>query len=205
MSEPAGIVMPFAGSTAPEGWLLCDGSAVSRSTYADLFAAIGTTYGSGDGSGTFNLPDLSGRVVIGVSQSHALGSTGGEATHVLTSSELPVHVHEVPQHGHGNDIAATTPELSHTITQPVFKYNRPNGGNATSMSIQTVWAYNSTANASATRSANLAISDHDAADCTMSGAITDCDSFNSGESGSDLAHNNLQPYLAVKYIISTGE
>lgn len=53
MSEPAGIVLPFAGSVAPDGWLLCDGSAVSRSEYADLFTAIGTTYGAGDGSTTF--------------------------------------------------------------------------------------------------------------------------------------------------------
>lgn len=78
--EPAGIVMPFAGSTAPQGYLLCDGSAVSRTDYSDLFTAIGTTYGAGDGETTFNVPDLSGRVVLGVSQSHALGTTGGEAT-----------------------------------------------------------------------------------------------------------------------------
>ena len=68
--EPAGIVMPFAGSTAPQGYLLCDGSAVSRTDYADLFTAIGTVYGAGDGASTFNLPDLSGRVVLGVSQSN---------------------------------------------------------------------------------------------------------------------------------------
>ena len=126
MSEPAGIVMPFAGSTAPHGYLLCDGSAVSRTDYADLFTAIGTTYGAGDGSTTFNLPNLSGRVVLGVSQSHALGTTGGEASHTLTEQELPAHSHTVPAHGHGNNITVTTPKLTHTITQPVFKYNSPN-------------------------------------------------------------------------------
>lgn len=57
-----GIVLPFAGSTAPSGWLFCDGSAVSRTTYAKLFAAIGTTYGTGDGSTTFNLPNLIDRI-----------------------------------------------------------------------------------------------------------------------------------------------
>lgn len=57
-----GFVCPFAGTTAPDGWLICDGSAVSRTTYADLFAVIGTTYGAGDGNSTFNLPDLSNRV-----------------------------------------------------------------------------------------------------------------------------------------------
>ena len=90
----------YAGSVAPSGFLMCDGSAVSRSTYSDLFEAIGTTYGAGDGSTTFGLPDLSGRVVIGVSSTHALSSTGGEENHTLLSSEMPEHSHEVPQHGH---------------------------------------------------------------------------------------------------------
>ena len=57
-STPVGAIMPYGGSTAPTGWLLCDGSAVSRTTYAALYAVIGTTYGSGDGNTTFNLPDL---------------------------------------------------------------------------------------------------------------------------------------------------
>lgn len=62
---PAGAVMPYAGSSAPSGWLFAAGQAVSRTTYAALFAAIGTTYGAGDGSTTFNLPDLEGRAVFG--------------------------------------------------------------------------------------------------------------------------------------------
>jgi hypothetical protein len=66
--SPTGTVIWFAGSTAPEGYLLCNGSAVSRTTYADLFAVIGTTYGAGDGSTTFNLPQLSdGRFIRGES------------------------------------------------------------------------------------------------------------------------------------------
>jgi hypothetical protein len=64
-SVPAGSVMPYAGSTAPSGWLLSYGQAISRSTYATLFAAIGTTYGVGDGATTFNVPDLRGRLVAG--------------------------------------------------------------------------------------------------------------------------------------------
>jgi microcystin-dependent protein len=62
---PSGAIMPFAMSTAPSGWLLADGSAVSRATYAGLFSAIGTTWGAGDGSTTFNLPDLRGAFVRG--------------------------------------------------------------------------------------------------------------------------------------------
>lgn len=58
---PTGVILPFAGNTAPSGWLACDGSAVSRTTYASLFTTIGTTYGTGDGSTTFNLPDFRGR------------------------------------------------------------------------------------------------------------------------------------------------
>lgn len=201
MSEPAGIVMPFAGSTAPQGYLLCDGSAVSRTDYAALFTAIGTTYGVGDGSTTFNVPDLSGRVVLGVSQSHALGTTGGEETHTLTEQELPAHSHVVPAHSHGNNITATTPILSHTITQPVFKYNKPNQSNTAGSGDSCIV---NTTTATASRSANLAVSNHTSAACTMSGSVTDKAPFDTGSAGLGAAHNNMQPYTTVCYIISTG-
>lgn len=88
---PAGAVMPFAGTTAPAEWLLCYGQAVSRTQYGQLFAVIGTAYGTGDGSTTFNVPDLRGRVVAGVdnmggtdagrlSTSNTLGTTSGSET-----------------------------------------------------------------------------------------------------------------------------
>jgi microcystin-dependent protein len=63
---PSGVILPFGGGTAPTGWLLCDGSAISRTTYANLFAAIGTAHGYGDNSTTFNLPDFRGRFMRGV-------------------------------------------------------------------------------------------------------------------------------------------
>lgn len=201
--EPAGIVLPFAGSTAPQGYLLCDGSAVSRTDYADLFAAIGTVYGAGDGSTTFNVPDLSGRVVIGVSQSHALGTTGGEATHVLTEQELPAHSHTVPAHGHGNDITATTPALSHSITQPEFKYNRAKS-KATRDNYSTQ-GFTSTNTATATRSTNVAIVNHPETDCTISGGVSPSTASTSTVTGGDGSHNNMQPYLVASYIITTGE
>lgn len=202
MAVPAGIVMSFAGSDAPEGWLLCDGSAVSRTDYADLFTVIGTTYGSGDGETTFNLPNLSGRVAIGVSNSHALGTTGGEETVTLSETELPEHSHVVPTHGHGNNISAKTPSLAHTITQPVFKYNSPNNSGAGGY--YGTNRFTGTTTATATRSANLAISNHAAANCTMSGSVTDCDAFDTQSVGGGDPHNNLQPYLAIKYIICAG-
>ena len=200
--EPAGIVMPFAGSTAPQGYLFCDGSAVSRTDYADLFTAIGTTYGAGDESTTFNLPDLSGRVVLGVSQSHALGTSGGEAAHTLTEQELPAHTHTVPSHGHANDISAKTPVLSHTITQPSFNYNRPNSFLANNQLEKAV--ISGTTTATATVATNATVTAHAASDCTMSGAVANCSALTSGSTGLSASHSNMQPYLAMSYIISTG-
>lgn len=110
---PAGAVMPFMGSSTPTGWLLCDGSAVSRATYSALFTALGTTYGAGDGSTTFNIPDLRGRSLFGLdnmggsdagrlSASNTLGGFGGSETtggttesHILSVDEIPAHTHAV--------------------------------------------------------------------------------------------------------------
>ena len=73
---PAGIMQMFAGNTIPAGWLLCDGSAVSRTDYAKLFSAIGTTWGAGDGSTTFNLPNTIGRFAEGAATSGSYKSAG---------------------------------------------------------------------------------------------------------------------------------
>lgn len=97
---PIGGLLDFAGTTAPAGFLGCDGSAVSRTTYADLYAAIGTTWGVGDGSTTFNVPDFRRRAAVGSggtgsgTLANSVGSTGGEETHVLTSTEMPAHSHD---------------------------------------------------------------------------------------------------------------
>lgn len=85
---PVGCVIPFAGAAAPTGWLLCQGQAVSRTTYAQLFSVIGTTYGSGDGSTTFNLPDMRGRVAVG-SDANSPGVKVGTKGAAIQDYNLP--------------------------------------------------------------------------------------------------------------------
>lgn len=117
---PTGVVLPFAGSAAPTGWLLCDGSAVSRTTYSSLYTAISTTYGTGDGSTTFNLPDLGGRVPAGKEATATrlttggsgingatLGASGGAQTHTLDTTQIPAHNHTLGSQG-DNAIGTST-------------------------------------------------------------------------------------------------
>ena len=86
---PPGAVIPYAGSSAPDGWLLCDGSAVSRTTYANLYAAIGTAFGAGNGSTTFTLPDLRGRVAAMRGSGQSVGDTAGADSKTIARSNLP--------------------------------------------------------------------------------------------------------------------
>lgn len=161
-SVPVGSYFPFAGSSAPEGFLLCDGSAVSRETYAALFSAIGTAWGSGDGSTTFNVPNMKGRVPVGYDASQAefdaIAESGGEKTHTLTTNEMPGHTHV--EKGRGNIVYASVRV----------------GSGGTWKQLNTV------------DTAGDSGSQYGYEEVTAS-------------SGGDVAHNNLQPYVATHYII----
>jgi microcystin-dependent protein len=151
-SLPGGIVLPFgmvvdyAGSSAPSLWLLCYGQAVSRTTYADLFAAISTTYGTGDGSTTFNLPDCRGRVVAGqddmggVSANRltgltngvngdTLGASGGLETFTLATANLPAHTHDEGTLGGGTDTGGSH---THSLDNASNVLHAPDANDATS-------------------------------------------------------------------------
>ena len=119
-SSPTGTVAMYAGGTAPASWLLCDGSAVSRTTYSSLFSITSTTFGVGNGTTTFNLPDFRSRIPIGAGAgtsltSRTLGTTGGAESVVIASGNLPVHTHTIG-HGHANTITAAngTQTANHT-------------------------------------------------------------------------------------------
>ena len=117
---PTGVILPYGGTSAPSAFLLCYGQAISRTTYAALFTAIATTYGTGDGSSTFNLPDLRGRVVAGQDDmggssanrltspinGDTLGAAGGSQSHTLTVAQTPSHSHGVYYHA-GYHLAGT--------------------------------------------------------------------------------------------------
>jgi Microcystin-dependent protein len=149
-----GTIKIWAGSSAETGWLLCYGQAISRTTYADLFAVISTTYGVGDGSTTFNIPDLRGYVIIGKDNmggsaasritssstnggnSTTLGGVGGDQTHTLSTSEMPAHAHDMRVSANGGSGATATNYVgsnsdwnaSYTTTNTVIVQNTGGGG-----------------------------------------------------------------------------
>lgn len=143
---PIGSIIPFTGTTAPTNWMICDGSEISRTTYEDLFTKIGTTFGEGDGTDTFNLPDLKGRIPIGAgsndnnTHNFTLGSTGGEYEHTLTVEELAKHNHGVSDPGVGRPVATSgggSGWTHFTGDSSPYKYNtNETGGNSPHNNIQ---------------------------------------------------------------------
>ena len=202
---PAGALMPFAGAAAPAGYLACDGSAVSRTTYATLYAAIGTTYGAGDGSTTFNLPDLERRAIVGAggmastALGNTVGATGGSETHTLTTSEMPRHTHGIsgaPSHTHGaGTYSAASAGSAHKHQVPVHMDAFDDDGPLTDRNVRLrdegVYVDTRTDGAH-----SHAISGRSA----TGGSHSHID----GPAGSGGAHNNIQPSIVMLWIISTG-
>jgi microcystin-dependent protein len=111
---PTATIVPWSSASVPSGFLECNGAAVSRTTYADLFAIVGTTYGAGDGSSTFNVPDLQDNVAVGKSNNKSLASTGGANTVAVTAS--------------GN-VAGSTANATLSTPQ-LASHSHPGGGSA---------------------------------------------------------------------------
>lgn len=145
LQAPTGAVLGWSTASAPTGWLLCDGSAVNRTTYATLFALVGTTFGSGNGSTTFNLPDLRGRTIIGVdgaagrvtsastngANADTLGGAGGAETHTLVTGEIPAHTHTYNQNAAVPlDNASNDGSYYHTNNNSTVSSGSTGGGGA---------------------------------------------------------------------------
>lgn len=237
-TETTGVCKVWLTGTPPTGYLLCDGAAVSRTTYAALFAVISTTFGAGDGTTTFNLPNMKGRVVCGYDSAQtefdAIGETGGAKTHTLTSAEMPSHTHIQDAHTHTQNShnhiqdshnhiqdAHTHTQNSHNHTQDAHSHiitsQTATTGGATSYehgaldtssaeaeateTTATTVATNQAAtatnqNATATNQATTAT--NQAATATNQNATAT--NQNTGGGG---AHNNLQPYITVNWIVKT--
>lgn len=128
-STPPGAMMMYAGAAAPSGWLLCDGQAVSRTTYANLFGAIGVAFGSGDGSTTFNLPDLRGRAPIGAG--HGSGLTNRTLANQIGAEQHMLTVNEMPSHSHNIDVRQNLTSFGNELIGTGANSN-PNGSRTTS-------------------------------------------------------------------------
>lgn len=126
---PIGAIQIWAGASLPsDGWLVANGQAVSRTTYATLFLRIGTVYGSGDGSTTFNLPDLQGRFPRGIDATTPLGQKGGSDSTTLTEAQVPMktHFHGVGENPGGDEIRIIERSWSSDGT---FNYIQHSGDN----------------------------------------------------------------------------
>lgn len=175
--SPVGSIMAFAGASPPPGWYVCDGSAISRAANADLFAVCGTAFGAGDGSVTFNLPNLKGRTVAGVDATQvefaSRGTTAGAKTVTLSVANLPPHSHTI----------AHTHDITHSHTS---KSSGTAGGSTLAF----------------TRSANTSVTDGGGMVSNFTGDTGASSAASSGNgSGTSSPVSTLQPVLAMIWIV----
>lgn len=175
-----GDLKPTAVQDPPEGWLLCDGASYDRDTYADLFAAIGTTFGAGTGGNAFNVPDLRGRALVAAGDGpgltdRPLAAGFGAENVTLVPGDMPSHNHNI-SNGGGHDHATFGNTVNNTTAGGSFARVTGlanSGGGGTSGRTGTVGDHNH--------------------------------GGNTGSSGSDNSHNNMQPSLAINVFIYAGE
>lgn len=188
-----GTIQDFAGTVVPDGFLLCDGTAVSRVNYPNLFSVIGVAWGIGDGSTTFNLPNLIDRTTLG-STSGGVGTTGGADSATLDVANLPAHNHGITDPGHTH--AVTDPQHTHAITDPGHVHT-----SLIANSINTTGANVGATQAGNTGSATTGITVNPASTgVTVNTAVT---GITTDDTGSGDPISILPPYASVIKMIKT--
>lgn len=219
-NSPTGMVSDYAGaaSNVPEGWLLCDGSAVSRTQYAALFGVLGIVYGAGNGTTTFNLPDVRGRFTIGADATYALASTGGAVDTSLVVANLPSHNHGITDTGHthtatdsGHTHGVTDPQHSHGVLDTGHTHAAPAGNFVTDNTAVGVYSGGGLGEVHAnTASATTGISiNNSSTGLTINSGnanvsnSTDTTGITINNTGSGTSFSRLPPYIAFNKIIKT--